>query len=79
MGHNYHHMCGCAQCCAIEEAEEREDEAFEADVARLAALPAWRENDDNPEQSAREEIEYYAQFYKESRSEAASRLLRMYT
>lgn len=35
MPHNYHPHCGCAACCDEEEAQERRDEAIEADTDEL--------------------------------------------
>ena len=40
MGHAYHPQCGCAQCCAHEEARERDEQLAEFYKDDLRKLPA---------------------------------------
>jgi len=39
MSHNYHPHCGCASCCEVEEAGERDDELRATYLPALTACP----------------------------------------
>lgn len=39
MGHNYHPHCGCASCCEVEEAGERDDELRDTYLIALTTCP----------------------------------------
>ena len=41
MAHSYNYRCGCAGCCKIEEAQEREAEYVDNQTDILATLPAF--------------------------------------